>query len=94
MAELLLRERVVLTENAFVEAIMWRLPRPAPGSKHRYKYRLALVSDGVCVLRYDNESGEGDHKHVRERQVTYRFVDLETLQSDFWRDVEKWRRSR
>ena len=94
MAELVLRERVVLSERAFVEAIIWRLPRPASGCEHPYKYRLALVSDGVCVLRYDNESGKGDHKHVRERQVAYRFVDLEKLQSDFWRDVEKWRKSR
>lgn len=94
MPELVLRERVVLSESAFVEAIVWRLRRPAPGSEHRYKYRLALVSDGVCVLRYDNEAGKGDHKHVRERQIAYRFTDLETLQSDFWRDVEKWRKGK
>ncbi len=94
MADLVLRERVVLSESAFVEAIVWRLPRPAAGSEHRYKYRLALVSDGACVVRYDNEAGKGDHKHLGERQIAYRFVDLETLQSDFWRDVEKWRKDR
>ena len=61
------------------------------GSAHRFKYRLALVSDGVCVLRYDNEAGKGDHKHVGERERPYRFVDLPTLQTDFWKDVATWR---
>jgi hypothetical protein len=43
------------------------------------------------VLRYDNEAGKGDHKHVANREVVYRFVDLTTLQTDFWNDVEVWR---
>ena len=28
---------------------------------HGFKYRLAFVVNGVCVLRYDNEAGKGDH---------------------------------
>jgi hypothetical protein len=52
---------------------------------------LVLVAEGVCVLRYDNEAGKGDHKHVAGREVTYRFIDLSTLQTDFWNDVEAWR---
>ena len=42
-------------------------------------------------LRYDNEAGKGDHKHVGEREVPYCFTDLATLQADFWKDVETWR---
>jgi Family of unknown function (DUF6516) len=89
-AELLLRERRVVSEAAFVEVVIWRLPAPMEGSRHAFKYRLALVSKGVCVLRYDNETGKGDHKHVEERQIPYHFTDLETLQTDFWRDVDTW----
>jgi hypothetical protein len=51
-AELLLDERYVLAERVFVEIVVWRLPRPARGSAHPFKYRLALVEKGVCVLRY------------------------------------------
>ena len=57
---------------------------------HTFKYRLALVSEGVCVMRYDNEAGKGDHKHVGDWQIPYRFIDLNTLQADFWADVEAW----
>ena len=90
-AQLLLRERFVLSETAFVEIVVWKLPSAAPGSNHRFKYRLALISDGTCVLRYDNEAGKGDHRHMGRRETRYRFSDLDTLQVDFWTDVEKWR---
>lgn len=90
-AELLFRKREILSETAFVEMIIWRVPEQVPGSNHAFKYRLALISEGVCVLRYDNETGKGDHKHLAEREVTYQFVDLGTLQTDFWNDVETWR---
>ena len=90
-AELLLRERQALTETAFVEIVIWRVPRRVPASGHDFKYSLALVAGGVCVLRYDNEAGKGDHKHIAGREVAYHFIDLITLQADFWNDVEAWR---
>ena len=91
-AESLIDERHVLDAETFVEIVVWRLPQPARGSRHRFKYRLALVRNGVCVLRYDNEAGKGDHRHVRELEFPYAFTDPDTLLADFWSDVEKWRR--
>jgi hypothetical protein len=91
-AELLLDERHVLDARAFVELVVWRLPRPARASTRRFKYRLALVIDGVCVLRYDNEAAKGDHRHIRDSEESYDFTDPDTLLADFWRDVEDWRR--
>lgn len=90
-AELLFRKREVLSEAAFVEMVIWRVPDPVRGSGHGFKYRLALVVDGVCLLRYDNEAGKGDHRHVGECEVPYLFTDLPTVLADFWKDVEKWR---
>lgn len=91
-AELLIDERHVLDIRTFVEIVVWRLPRPARGSAHQFKYRLALIADGVCVLRYDNEAGKGDHRHVDDAEEPYDFTAPEALVVDFWRDVEKWRR--
>ena len=85
---MVLRQKRPLSESAFVELVVWALPQPAKGSTHRFKYRLALVVRGEYVLRYDNEAGKGDHKHVGREQRPYRFVDLDTLQEDFWTDVE------
>ena len=63
-AVLLLRERHQIADDAFVELRIWRVPRSVRGSEHEYKYALAYVMKGICVLRYDNEAGKGDHKHV------------------------------
>jgi hypothetical protein len=90
-ADLLVDERHVLDARTFVEIVIWRLPRPARGSAHPFKYRLALVVDGICVLRYDNEAGKGDHRHSRDDEQAYHFVDTDVLLADFWRDVERWR---
>jgi len=91
-AELLLDERYVLDEGAFVEIVVWRLPKPARGSSHAYKYRLALIENLICTLRYDNEPGKGDHRHVGEREEAYQFTTPEKLLDDFWADVESRRR--
>jgi Family of unknown function (DUF6516) len=45
-------------------------------------------------LRYDNEAGKGDHKHVDKREVPYGFIDLETLQADLRADIETWIKAR
>jgi hypothetical protein len=90
-ATLLLRERVVLAESRFVEIVIWRVPSQVPGSAHGYKYRLAYVIDGVCVLRFDNETGKGDHRHRGEKQEPCRFVSPERLIEDFWNEIDNWR---
>ena len=88
-AELLLDERHVLSESAFVELVVWRVPVRVRGSEHEFRYRLALVVEGECVLRYDNEAGKGDHRHVRDKGQGYRFKSAEQLLADFWSDVEE-----
>jgi hypothetical protein len=64
-------ERHVLAEDAFAEIVIWRLPHPAKGSTHRFKYRLAMIVAGECVLRYDNEKGKGDHRHAGDVETVY-----------------------
>jgi hypothetical protein len=90
-ARSLLHERRVVAEGAFVELVVWQVPSPVAGSSHDFKYRLALVVNGVCVLSYDNEAGKGDHKHIGEREVPYSFTTPAQLLADFWDDVDNWR---
>jgi hypothetical protein len=89
-AALLLRERHQLAENAFVEMRVWRVPKAVRGSAHRLKYSLACVVNGACVVRYDNEAGKGDHRHIGDREEPYRFASVDRLLFDFWKDVDQW----
>ncbi len=90
-AKPLLRERRVLAEDTFAELVVWEVPAPVAGSVHRFKYRLAYVVNDVCVLRYDNESGKGDHKHLAGEERPYTFTTAAQLLADFWQDIEHWR---
>jgi hypothetical protein len=90
-AELMLNERHVVSEEAFVEMVVWRLPSPVKSSRHGFKYRLAFVVNGRCVLRYDNEHGKGDHKHMGDSDIQYVFSTPQALLADFWNDVDSWR---
>lgn len=47
--------------------------------------------DGVCVVRYDNERGKGDHRHYGDLEETYAFISVEQLAADFEADVAKLR---
>ncbi len=54
------------------------------------KYRLNYCTvDGVTLVRYDNESGKRDHKHLGDEEVIYKFENINQLLDDFWRDVEE-----
>jgi hypothetical protein len=89
-ATLLVRNRIVYSESSFAELILWHLPTPVEGSTHRFKYRLAYLVDGICVVRYDNERKKGDHRHFGEKEDAYIFVSPEQLIADFQRDIERW----
>lgn len=89
-AKRLMGERHALGESAFAELRIWRVPQPVRASSHLFKYALALVVERVCVLRYDNEAGKGDHRHVGDREFPYEFISPERLLADVWKDVDEW----
>lgn len=85
----LIRRRVVLAPDAFAEIAVWRVSEPVLPSGHPFKYRLVYVVGGECVLRYDNERGKGDHRHVDGEEQSYVFVSVEQLLDDFELDMRK-----
>jgi Family of unknown function (DUF6516) len=89
-AKQLVRQRVEIHDTAFAELVIWQLPQPSAGSKHSFKYRLAYVMGGHCVLRYDNEAGKGDHRHVGLSETVYKFTIPKQLAADFFKDIERY----
>ena len=89
-AVLLVRTRIVHSDTAFAELVLWQVPKPVAGSVHLFKYRLAYVVEGVCVLRYDNEVDKGDHRHFGSKESVYRFTTPDRLLADLQRDMARW----
>lgn len=88
----LVSTRVTFSETAFADLVLWRVATPVAGSTHELKYRLAYVVDGVCVLRYDNEAGKGDHRHFNGKESAYTFKTADKLVADSQRDIARWNR--
>jgi hypothetical protein len=86
----LIRRRIVLAEDAFAEVAIWRVSQPVSPSRHGFKYRLAYVVASQCVLRYDNERGKGDHRHVGTVEAPYVFSTPDQLMADFNADIARW----
>ncbi len=87
-ALLLFRERFVYADGAIWEMVLWRIPGATPDRPHALKYRLYYGdAQGKCVVRYDNESGKGDHQHRGGREQPYTFVSVERLVEDFLADI-------
>jgi hypothetical protein len=86
----LVRRRVVVAADAFVEVVIWQVPDPAPPSMHMFKYRLAYVIEQRCVIRYDNERGKGDHRHTETTEEPYPFSTPDQLMADFETDITRW----
>jgi Family of unknown function (DUF6516) len=87
------RAKEVRDDGSIVEIVIWELPEPLPPSSHRYKYRLYFGMQGVSRIRYDNERGKGDHRHVGGEEFEYSFTSVEQLLADFKSDVEGWEES-
>ncbi|MLE30497.1 hypothetical protein EBH50_11155 [Salmonella enterica] len=85
-----MREIVPLSGNARDELVIWEVDPAVRASNHNYKYRLAYIVDNVCVLRYDNEAGKGDHKHIGNEEIATTFTTVQQLLADFWFDVRKY----
>jgi hypothetical protein len=89
-AILLFHEKVMRADGGIIELIIWRLPQATPDRPNGLKYRLYFGRGGKCIVRYDNESGKGDHRHIKGREEPYRFVSVAKLRRDFETDVQKY----
>ena len=89
-ATLLTRQRIVRSTFSSAKLVLRQVPKPVAGSQHDYNYRLAYVVSEVCVVRYDNEIGKGDHRHVGVLEADYKFVSPEKSIADFQKDIARW----
>lgn len=88
----LMNTRIQIADNAFATIRILQVDPAIKGSAHQYKYSLAYIVDGVCVMRYDNERGKGDHKHIGDSEYVISFTDISDLIRRFQADINQLRR--
>lgn len=86
--------RILKQGDIQIEMVVWALPKVTSDRPHGLKYRLYCGRLDKCVVRYDNETGKGDHRHYGEKEDAYLFVSLPELIEDFKNDCARlagWR---
>jgi len=90
-AKLLFKDKFIYADGAIREMVIWRLPDSDNERPHGLKYRLYYGNSDQCLVRYDNERGKGDHRHVGDQEEMYTFISIVQLVQDFKADIEHLR---
>jgi hypothetical protein len=90
-ATLILDSKTILEDGRLIQRKIWQLAKPDSSHQHGFKYSLYCGNSGVTIVRYDNETGKGDHKHVgrAELEIAYVYTSLQQLLTDFAIDIER-----
>lgn len=86
---MLFHQRIDYGDGAILEMVLWRVALPVPPSTHGLKYSLFYGRPGLREIGYDNERGNGDHRHFQGVETAYAFSTVEQLMLDFWSDVQR-----
>ena len=88
-AQPVLSYRRDLPNGDIIQVVVWLLSVSLPGSPHPYKYRLHYQkADAGDFIRYDNERGKGDHRHIGGTEEAYCFESVKKLAQDFYADIK------
>jgi len=70
--------------NLVIAKRIYRLAEPNADAPHGYSYRLHCGTlDGQTWVRFDNETGKGDHVHRGDTEQPYSFTTPDQLLADF-----------
>ena len=75
--------------DVVVEMVIWQLPETSKQRAHGLKYRFFCGTLETCFVRYDNETGKGDHRHYDDEDSDYHFESIEKLVEDFSNDCAR-----
>ncbi len=91
-ARLLFQAKKIYPDGSIKEMVIWQLLGRSIERPHGLKYRLYFgTGSGKCLVRYDNETGKGDHRHFGEHEEPYLFATIEQLVADFQQDINRLR---
>lgn len=87
-SRLIVHDKVREADGGIIEVKIWGVP-VSEEKKHGFRYSLAYITAGSCLVCYDNHTGKGDHRHYMGREECYRFTTINKLLEDFYRDIRR-----
>ena len=63
-AAALMRTRLIDSELAFAELVLWQLPKPLASSTHRFKCRLAFTGSDDLMAAFQADIARWNHDNT------------------------------
>jgi hypothetical protein len=86
MAAVLVLHTKEIKGNEIVEIKVWQIPK-SKAFFHGVRYSIAYIRDGKRLVGYDNGEGKGHHRHYRDKEEPYNFLDIWRTIADFKKDL-------
>lgn len=90
-AVLVYHNKELLDNGDIAEIKIWKVP-VTPDKPHGFKYSLVFIHNDKRVIGYDNAEQKGDHLHIGNKELKYRFKSISRLFEDFKKDIMKFRK--
>ncbi|MCK5508852.1 MAG: hypothetical protein KAI50_10085 [Desulfobacterales bacterium] len=81
----------IAADGDIIEIKIWQVPE-SKDKPHGMKYSFAYIREGKRLVGYDNAEEKGDHKHVANQEMPYKFKNVDQLFADFYQDITELRR--
>jgi hypothetical protein len=75
--------------DVILEMVIWQLPEKSTDRPHGLRYRFFCGSAEACLVRYDNETGKGEHRHYGDPEQVYLSESIERLVEGFRNDYAR-----
>lgn len=90
MPKLILHHKRIHANGAIEERVIWSVPKTI---KHpdgvRYRLAYILKPKDIPLVVYDNHHPKGHHKHIKNKELPYHFINVEQLLWDFQKDIQE-----
>lgn len=89
-AKLIYHSKDVDYNGDILEIAIWEVPI-SKDKPHGFKYSMAYMANNKRVIGYDNAEGKGDHRHIKDKEFTYKFKSIDKLFDDFKNDIKRFK---
>jgi len=75
-ARLIYHVKEIAEDGDIIEIKIWQVPK-SKDKPHGMKYSFAYIREGKRPVGYDNAEGKGDHRHIGDREMSYKFKNVD-----------------
>ena len=87
MSEIFFHDKKILDNKHLMEIKIWKVKKDK-FNPEGFHYSFVLIKNNERILGYDNHERKGHHKHIKNKELKYKFYSIDKLFVDFYNDLK------